>query len=326
MKLLWIIHGYVPNLNAGAENYTHNLNKYLLSQGHKIIVLIPKDYGGLKNVDRIYEGISIFTVEDPNIRHQLVEWSDIVFTHLDFAGITVNYIQNNRPIVFIAHNTFFYAYEYLKNKKNVFIIYNSLHASQITPFENEYTVLRPPITAKRTITNSINNKYITLVNINENKGGKILKELAEQMINHKFMGVKGSYGDQVEQPLCVKIHENTPDITEIYKQTRLIIMPSGYESWGMVASEACINGIPVIASDVFGLKENLDYAGTLLPNDITKWIQAIKLYDNEEIYEQKSKQGLKRAEELIKMNDKELSDVNLFLNKINCKFIMGELK
>lgn len=325
MKLLWIIHGYVPKLNAGAENYTHNLNKYLYSQGHEIKIHIPKEYGGQMNNDCIYEGIIINTTNDSESRKEMVEWSDIVLTHLDFASVTINYIQNNRPIVFIAHNTFFHAYEFLQNKKNVFIIYNSLYASQITPFQNEYTVLRPPITAKRTITNSINNKYITLVNINENKGGKILKELAEQMIDYKFMGVKGSYGDQIDQPLCVKIHENTADISEIYKQTRLIIMPSEYESWGMVASEACINGIPVIASSAFGLKENLDYAGTYCDN-INEWMKAIKIYDNETIYEKKSEQVLQRGQELIKMNEKELCDVNLFLNKIYCKFIMGELK
>lgn len=324
MKLLWIIHGYVPNLNAGAENYTHNLNKYLYAQGHEIRVLIPAEYSGQSNIDCIYEGIIINTTNDSAERKEMVEWCDIVLTHLDFASITVNYIQNNRPIVFIAHNTFFYAYEFLENKKNVFIIYNSLHSSRITPFKNEYVVLRPPITAKKTAMNPENNKYITLININENKGGKVLKELAEQMIEHRFMGVKGSYGEQIEQPLSVKIHENTADISEVYNQTRLIIMPSEYESWGMVASEACINGIPVIASSAFGLKENLDYAGTYC-DDINEWIKAIKIYDNKTIYEKKSEKALQRAEELIKMNEKELSDVNLFLNKINCKFIMGEL-
>ena len=325
MKLLWIIHGYVGKLNAGAENYTHNLNKYLYAQGHEIKVLIPKEYAGQSNVDCIYEGIIINTTEDSEERKEMVEWCDIVLTHLDYASITVNYIQENRPIIYIAHNTFFDAYDYLQNRKNVFIIYNSLYASKITPFTNDYVVLRPPITAKKTVSNPENNKYITLINMNENKGGKVLKLLAEEMIDYKFMGVNGSYGEQIEQPLCVKIHENTADISEIYNQTRLIIMPSEYESWGMVASEACINGIPVISSNVFGLKENLDYAGTYC-DDVNQWIKAIKLYDNKTIYEKKSEQALKRAEELIKMNEKELADVNLFLNKIYCKFIMGELK
>jgi hypothetical protein len=175
MKLLWIIHGYVPKLNAGAENYTHNLNKYLNSQGHEIKVHIPKEYAGQINNDCIYEGIIINTTTDSELRKEMVEWCDIVLTHLDFASITVNYIQNNRAIIYIAHNTFFNAYEFLQNKKNVFIIYNSLHASRITPFQNEYVVLRPPITAKRTVINPENNKYITLINMNENKGGKILK-------------------------------------------------------------------------------------------------------------------------------------------------------
>jgi glycosyltransferase involved in cell wall biosynthesis len=326
MKLLWIIHGYVPKLNAGAENYTHNLNKYLNSQGHQIKVLIPKEYAGLKNESGEFEGINIVITEEEEERRKLVEWCDIVLTHLDFASITVNYIQNNRPIVYVAHNTFFHAYDYLKDKKNVFIIYNSLYASQITPFENEYAVLRPPITAKRTVMNPEKNKYITLINMNENKGGNVLKLLAERMPQYKFMGVKGSYGEQVEQPRCVKIHKNTADINEVYEQTRLIIMPSAYESWGMVASEACINGIPVIASEAFGLKENLDYAGTIISGDLIKWKKAIELYDNQAIYKQKSEQALKRAEELIKMNEKELNDVNMFLNKIYYKFLMRELK
>jgi len=325
MRLLWIIHGYVPKLNAGAENYTHNLNKYLHAQGHEIKVLVPKEYAGQINTDCTYQGIMINTTDDPELRKNMVEWCDIVLTHLDYASITINYIRENRPIIYIAHNTFFDSYEFLNNKKNVFIIYNSLHASRISPFKNEYVVLRPPITAQKTVSNPEKNKYITLINMNENKGGRILKALAEELIEHKFMGVKGSYGEQIEQPLCVKIHENTADIAEVYNQSRLIIMPSEYESWGMVASEACINGIPVIASSAFGLKENLDYAGTYC-SDINEWIKAIKLHDNEIIYKKNSEQALERAEELKKINEKELADVNLFLNKIYCKFIMRELK
>jgi glycosyltransferase involved in cell wall biosynthesis len=58
-------------------------------------------------------------------------------------------------------------------------------------------------------------------------------------------------------------------------------MPSNYETYGMVAREAGVSGIPVICTPTDGLKENLGEAGIYVDyRDIDGYEKAIReLYD-----------------------------------------------
>lgn len=322
MKILWIIHGYPPVLNAGAELYTHNLNKYLISQGHQIKVFVPKKYSHYENSTMIYDGVNINALGEGERPDNLVEWSDIVMTHLDFTNMTIHYVNNNRPVVWVSHNTFFDAYKHLNENENVSIIYNSYAMKEIGDkiFSNRSFVLHPLISLKKKYSikkpNPAGNKYITLINLNENKGGLLLKQLAEAMPSREFLGVIGGYDKQVEQPPNVKVVPHTSNIQEIYDQTRVILMPSYYESWGMVASEAMINGIPVIANRTFGLTENLGGAGIFCPLQVLKWKYAIRQLDTPCIYEAQSDKCLKRAEEQKEFNKLETRDCMFYLEMI----------
>jgi glycosyltransferase involved in cell wall biosynthesis len=145
---------------------------------------------------------------------------------------------------------------------------------------------------------------ITLINMNENKGGKLFWQLARLLPNHKFIGVKGAYGKQVEHEKKlpnVTILNNTPDIQEVYKETKIVLMPSSYESWGRVAIEAGCSGIPTIASPTPGLKESLDYAGVFADvDDVADWVEAINMLDNSENYKKYSNLSKKRSDEVTK--------------------------
>jgi glycosyltransferase involved in cell wall biosynthesis len=321
MRILWIIHAYPPILNAGAEMYAHNLNKHLIAQGHEVKVFLPKGYSNFENKTANYEGIDLYVLGDLNLSN-LVYWSDIVMTHLDFTSSTMAYVKDTKPIVFVSHNTFFDAYKYIDGNENISVIYNSYAMKQISLdfLANKSFVMRPPILLppNETKRNPINNEYITLINLNRNKGGEFLRELAKRLPNKKFMGVIGGYDAQViDQPPNVKIMAHTNNIKSIYDETRIILMPSFYESWGMVASEAMLNGIPVIANKTFGLEENLSYAGTYCNlTDIEQWKRAILSYDNEEIYKVQSEKCIKRSVEQKEMNTTEMKNCINFLENI----------
>ncbi len=63
----------------------------------------------------------------------------------------------------------------------------------------------------------------------------------------------------------VDVAQHTSDVRQIYARTRLLLVPSLVrENWGRVASEAVLNGIPVLASQSGGLPEAVGTGGLCL--------------------------------------------------------------
>ena len=55
----------------------------------------------------------------------------------------------------------------------------------------------------------------------------------------------------------IALRDATYNVSEIYATTKVLLAPSlWYESWGRVATEATMNGIPVLASNLSFKAEN----------------------------------------------------------------------
>lgn len=110
-------------------------------------------------------------------------------------------------------------------------------------------------------------EYITFVNPVKNKGTELILKLAKRNSDKKFLIVEGGYCKEEQQQYITRFRElsnvhiikNTKDIiNEIYLKSKIVIMASHYESYGMVASEARCFGIPVIINrKTKGLVENM---------------------------------------------------------------------
>jgi glycosyltransferase involved in cell wall biosynthesis len=270
MKVLFSIHLYPPFHLCGAEFYAHNINKYLVSKGHEVRIVLHQ--AEMHNIQTPYEidGVKVFK---PMGTVDQYSWADVIITHLDFTQWTTQIADIiKRPVVFISHNT--HPYECVKNaRKNLNVIYNAKWAKELLNYQWPSLVFTPPVDYRYydVCENPQSNQYISLINLDENKGGWILKKLAQALPDKKFLGITGSYsepfylGQCVDMPSNVTIMPKQADIRPIYQQTRILLMLSRYESWGMTATEAMCNGIPVIATPTPGLKENLAGAGLYVP-------------------------------------------------------------
>lgn len=78
------------------------------------------------------------------------------------------------------------------------------------------------------------------------------------------------------------------DIPELLEQTDIVVLSSHWEGFGLVAVEGMIAGCPVIASDVEGLRDIVNGAGTLFPHKdhMTLASEIKSLCENPERYKQ----------------------------------------
>lgn len=270
LNVLWNIHLWPPVHNCGSEYYAHHISKYLISKGHNVRVVLQQAKMHNVHVPYNYEGVDVM---GPSGSTDQFLWADVIMTHLDFTHHTIQIADIlNKPCMNVIHNSHRYP-EIEGARRNNFCIYNSQWIQRKLNYQWPSMVFTPPIDYRKYDLGKFprENEYITLINLDENKGGFILRRIAEALPNKKFLAVKGSYsephyfGQANNFPPNVTVVPNTPNILDVYAKTRILLMLSRYESWGMTATEAMCNGIPVICTPTEGLKENCADAGIYIP-------------------------------------------------------------
>ena len=306
MTILSSIHLYPPYHLCGAEMMIHQIHKFLQSKGHTIKVLVKRANNIRVTNHYVYDDVDVFGADEGN-EMNLFRNADLVMTHLDYSAWTQEMCSIFKvPCVQLIHNH--YRREHIVSAhRPQYIVYNSQWMADVLKYPHESYILRPPVDWRHydVGVDSWDSKYITLINLDQNKGGEILREIAKQMPDISFLGVKGSYsypakiGQITDQPSNVKVIEKQQDIREAYRQTKILIMPSENESWGRTATEAMASGIPVIASPTEGLIENCGNAGIFVKdrNDVSEWVREIrKLYDEKKYRKARAKAKVRSRE------------------------------
>jgi glycosyltransferase involved in cell wall biosynthesis len=118
---------------------------------------------------------------------------------------------------------------------------------------------------------SFDRGWVLMINPCLVKGIDIFVALAEQLPEYEFAALRGWGTTRADTarlarlPNC-RLLENVPDIEEVLANTRVLLMPSlWYEGFGLIAMEAMLRSVPVIASDSGGLLECKKGAGYVLP-------------------------------------------------------------
>lgn len=168
-------------------------------------------------------------------------------------------------------------------------------------------------------------KYVTFVNPQPHKGVFLFARLVHEMWRRRpdipFLIVEGRAnaswlgrtGLDLQELKNLFVMANTPDPRDFYRQSRMVLMPSLWsESFARVATEALINGIPVLGARRGGLPETLAKAGILFdvpekytsetrlvptPEEIAPWVETIiRLWDDAAFYDQERRRCLAAAE------------------------------
>jgi glycosyltransferase involved in cell wall biosynthesis len=171
----------------------------------------------------------------------------------------------------------------------------------------------------------VEGRYVTFVNPQPSKGllwfARIAYELQQRRPDIPLLVVEGRgkaswlAASDLDLRGLSNVHRlaNTPDPRHFYQISRLVLMPSLVpETFGRVAAEAMINGIPVLASNRGGLSEALAGAGFLLDippsytpqsrqtpsaEEVAPWLELIeRLWNDTPFYEAERERCRQAAE------------------------------
>lgn len=305
------VHAMPPEHNAGAEHMLVAMLAALVKRGHRAQVWLSRAGKAREVYD--YEGIEVVPQGARLDFGAAARRADLLVSHLECVPTTAALARGfGRPMAVVCHNDHRPTLRDMASGGVTLAVYNSQWVeAEADLFFAEYPssvrprheiVVRPPVDATRYATKP--GSAITLINCNEDKGGRVLAELAKRMPDRQFLAVTGAYGEQILPDLPnVDVVEHVPgeEMAErVYRRTRVLLMPSAYESWGRTAVEALASGIPVLAHPTKGLCESLGDAGVYIDRaDVDSWQSALeRLLGDPAEYRLAAKRSRARSAEL----------------------------
>jgi glycosyltransferase involved in cell wall biosynthesis len=99
--------------------------------------------------------------------------------------------------------------------------------------------------------------------------------------------------DRVE----IQSYATAASLGDLYRNARLLVLPSLYEGFGLTALEAMACGTPVVASNTSSIPEVGDAALLVDPTDAVDLADAVyKLLTSDALHEELARRGLERAQ------------------------------
>lgn len=302
MRILFMAHLAPPRHCAGAEMMVVSMLRPLAARGHQVDMLLSRATPDVEPYD--LHGITVHPFVDATQAIEMVPKADLVLAHLENTPRAVVLARMfRRPFGLICHNTHDITRAWCVSDCSLLVYNSQWMADDLVPDHPAAMILRPPVFPDDYRTTP--GDRVTLINLNEEKGGRLFWDLARRLPDVPFLAVKGAYGEQIVDELPnVELLEHGGDMRAVYHRTRLLLMPSSYESWGRVGVEAMCSGIPVVANPTPGLLESLGDAGTFVElGDVDGWERTVRRLLQPAVWRKASKAAVARAAELDPAED-----------------------
>ncbi|MFZ3595040.1 glycosyltransferase family 4 protein [Streptomyces sp. BH104] len=278
------VHFGVPYRCAGSETMLHTLMRALQDSGLDVLVVCSAMPEAPPSWD--VEGVQYAAME-PRAARELIRTirPRAVVTHHDFAARAIDLARTIRSrSVLLVHSDLDVAGRTLARQPDLAVFNTEWVRDSLTgryPIARRIRslIVRPPVDPADHRTAG-QGRHVTLVNLNQDKGVETWRAAARALPNHPFLGVTGGHGPQLldAAPTNAQIIPQTADMQgDVWERTRLLMVPSVYESYGMVAVEALASGLPVLAHPTPGLREALGDAAEFIDrDDVAAWVAAIR--------------------------------------------------
>ena len=295
MRVLALLHLYPPRHNAGGDITAHILLRELVRHGHQVVVQLTMPHPMYTLDPYTYEGVKVFPYTDQADPLRWLEMSDkpdLIVTHL-MSSLRAAILGDIHkiPVIHLVHNTHGKTKADLRWKTDLAVyntewmkvdVENWWRDSQGSDPPYSIVVHPPVFKADYQVTPPTAGKgCVTLINLFEDKGASLFYQLAVKFPRLRFLGVTGAYGKQdIRHGLPnVEIipHVGPADIKNlVYARTRVLLMPSVYESYGRCGVEAACSRIPTIYHPTPGLLEAQGDGGIACDrDDLNAWVAAL---------------------------------------------------
>lgn len=315
MRVLALAHQWIPEHCAGAETMLHGMLRALAARDHQVDVTLSRQTGA----PYVLDGVRLWPGRRPQ---DLIVTADVLVTHLECTpAASLLGLWNGLPVVQVLHNTMQITQAWVTAGVPALVVCNSEWMA--ADFRAALGERMPPTIVVRPLVDPAEyatdpGDRVTLVNLRRmeqspggaamGKGAEVFWALTERLPKTQFLGVVGGYGGQDIRDLPnVEVLDHLPHDQmrdKVYARTRVLLMPSSYESWGRVGVEAMCSGIPVVAHPTPGLVESLGSAGTFVDRtDVDGWAAALGALDDPDMYAAASARARQRAAALDPTED-----------------------
>jgi glycosyltransferase involved in cell wall biosynthesis len=149
-------------------------------------------------------------------------------------------------------------------------------------------VIYPPIRSQACMAPEREPAHVTFVNPIPMKGLEIAQRVAELLPHRRFVfaeawNIYGAQRAALDRALSglpnVSFRPRSVGLADLYRSTALLLVPSQCpEALSRVVLEACVNGIPVLASRLGGVPEAMGNSGILIEASAPpqRWAQAVE--------------------------------------------------
>jgi surfactin synthase thioesterase subunit/glycosyltransferase involved in cell wall biosynthesis len=268
---------------------------HLAQSGHECVVVCPTLDSIVPDTETIHaSGIRIMSVRELSRRTSILsdqissfrpDW--VLVSSEDVAHVLLREAHHAAPgrLVYLAHTPQFYPFGpaswnpdpqaalIVKQAARVVAIGQHMAGYIREHLGRDAAVVHPPIYGQPPFPQftSFDRGWISMINPSVVKGIQIFLALADAFPDYPFAALAGwaTTADDREQLLRrrnVMLLESVPNIDDVLSQSRLLLMPSlWYEGFGLIAMEAMLRGLPVVASDSGGLREAKHGTGYVIP-------------------------------------------------------------
>jgi glycosyltransferase involved in cell wall biosynthesis len=294
---------HLPEATGGVESTTHELALALQGLGWEPAVLARRRAGGRGlTVDRDL-GYPVHRAARPlaALPRLLASWRpDAALVQLGrIMPLAAQLIAAEVPTLVYLHNLEQASWggPLLRHPRLGYVTNSAFMAAQLEPLLGRRPTAIPPLIDPERYRTVPEGRCVTFVNPLPVKGLAVALGLAAARPDIPFELVESWPLRRAEEARLaaalprlpnVTLTRRLPDMRPVYGRSRLLLAPSRWiESWGRVASEAQISGLPVLASSSGGLPEAVGPGGILLPPDapLAEWQAALsRLWDQPATY------------------------------------------